>query len=196
MRDWRPPNANAGILGSELRTDEPTPRRSWADLRCCRQRLERRDAGLKGLRDRALLLLGFAGAFRRSELVALDVSDIEETPEWDENHDPTQQDRSGRCWPKHCHSVRQDRLSRRRAQRVDRRWRHSIRRNISQRQQARPRWRAAERSERIRHRQGTCRAATPRSGPIRRAFIARGFPDQSPAWRIASPTPRRSWADR
>src|ERR1700704_5905348 len=35
--------------------------------------------GLAGLRDRALLLLGFAGAFRRSELVALDVNDIEET---------------------------------------------------------------------------------------------------------------------
>jgi site-specific recombinase XerD len=35
--------------------------------------------GLAGLRDRALLLLGFAGAFRRSELVALDVADIEET---------------------------------------------------------------------------------------------------------------------
>jgi site-specific recombinase XerD len=34
--------------------------------------------GLAGLRDRALLLLGFAGAFRRSELVALDVSDITE----------------------------------------------------------------------------------------------------------------------
>src|ERR1700674_2336690 len=32
----------------------------------------------KGLRDRALLLLGFAGAFRRSELVALDVA-MEET---------------------------------------------------------------------------------------------------------------------
>lgn len=29
-----------------------------------------------GLRDRALLLLGFAGAFRRSELVGLDVSDL------------------------------------------------------------------------------------------------------------------------
>ena len=28
--------------------------------------------GLKGIRDRALLLLGFAGAFRRSELIALD----------------------------------------------------------------------------------------------------------------------------
>jgi site-specific recombinase XerD len=35
--------------------------------------------GLKGLRDRALLLFGFAGAFRRSELVALDVADLEET---------------------------------------------------------------------------------------------------------------------
>jgi site-specific recombinase XerD len=33
--------------------------------------------GLKGMRDRALLLLGFAGAFRRSELVALDCEDIE-----------------------------------------------------------------------------------------------------------------------
>src|SRR5262249_53329502 len=33
---------------------------------------------LKSLRDRALLLLGFAGAFRRSELVALDCEDIEE----------------------------------------------------------------------------------------------------------------------
>jgi integrase len=30
-----------------------------------------------GLRDRALLLVGFAGAFRRSELVALDVADLE-----------------------------------------------------------------------------------------------------------------------
>jgi integrase len=36
---------------------------------------------LVALRDRALLLLGFAGAFRRSELVALDVEDIEETKE-------------------------------------------------------------------------------------------------------------------
>ena len=32
---------------------------------------------LKGLRDRALLLLGFAGAFRRSELVALDIADLQ-----------------------------------------------------------------------------------------------------------------------
>jgi integrase len=34
-------------------------------------------AGLKGVRDRALLLIGFAGAFRRSELVAIAVEDIE-----------------------------------------------------------------------------------------------------------------------
>ena len=33
----------------------------------------------KDVRDRALLLIGFAGAFRRSELVALDVGDITET---------------------------------------------------------------------------------------------------------------------
>jgi site-specific recombinase XerD len=31
---------------------------------------------LKGVRDRALLVLGFAGAFRRSELVALDAADL------------------------------------------------------------------------------------------------------------------------
>ena len=34
-----------------------------------------------GIRDRALLALGFAGAFRRSELVALQVSDLEEVPD-------------------------------------------------------------------------------------------------------------------
>jgi integrase len=38
--------------------------------------VERLPATLVGVRDRALLLLGFAGAFRRSELCALDVADI------------------------------------------------------------------------------------------------------------------------
>jgi site-specific recombinase XerD len=33
------------------------------------------DSGIIGVRDRAIVLLGFAGAFRRSELVALDVAD-------------------------------------------------------------------------------------------------------------------------
>lgn len=36
---------------------------------------------LTGKRDRALLALGFAGAFRRSELVALDVEDLRQDPE-------------------------------------------------------------------------------------------------------------------
>ena len=39
------------------------------------------NTGLGNLRDRALLLLGFAGALRRSELVALDIDDIEESEE-------------------------------------------------------------------------------------------------------------------
>ena len=36
---------------------------------------------LSGKRDRALLALGFAGAFRRSELVALEIADLAETPD-------------------------------------------------------------------------------------------------------------------
>ena len=38
-------------------------------------------ATLAGHRDRALLALGFAGAFRRSELVALEVADLTEVPD-------------------------------------------------------------------------------------------------------------------
>jgi site-specific recombinase XerC len=36
---------------------------------------------LRALRNRAVLLLGFAGAFRRTELVALNVEDLEQSPE-------------------------------------------------------------------------------------------------------------------
>lgn len=39
------------------------------------------DRNNRGMRDRALLALGFAGAFRRSELVALDVADLDFTSE-------------------------------------------------------------------------------------------------------------------
>jgi site-specific recombinase XerD len=42
-----------------------------------RAMLESTDAGTIGGRDRALILLGFAGAFRRSELVGLNVEDCE-----------------------------------------------------------------------------------------------------------------------
>jgi integrase len=50
---------------------------------------------IKGLRDRALLLLGFAGAFRRSELVALNVEDLEETDDGFRIKIRRQQDRPG-----------------------------------------------------------------------------------------------------
>lgn len=41
--------------------------------------LDALDDGLLGTRDRALLLVGFAGGFRRSEIAQLDVEDISET---------------------------------------------------------------------------------------------------------------------
>jgi integrase len=44
-----------------------------ADIRAM---VDAADGGLIGLRDRALVLLGFAGAFRRSEIVALDAADF------------------------------------------------------------------------------------------------------------------------
>ena len=42
--------------------------------------LDALDDKLLGCRDRALLLVGFAGGFRRSELVSLDVGDIRKPP--------------------------------------------------------------------------------------------------------------------
>jgi integrase len=46
-----------------------------------RRMVEHLPAGLLGIRDRALLLVGFAGAFRRSELVGLDREDVTECAE-------------------------------------------------------------------------------------------------------------------
>jgi integrase len=43
--------------------------------------IARRLRGLAGARDKALLLVGFAGAFRRSELVALEVTDLHFVPQ-------------------------------------------------------------------------------------------------------------------
>ena len=64
------------------RTHGVAPRRiAPATADCIIAMAPRPDGTLTALRDRALLLLGFAGAFRRSELVALDVADIEEVPE-------------------------------------------------------------------------------------------------------------------
>jgi site-specific recombinase XerD len=56
----------------------PTRKRpATADI--MRRMVDRMPGTLMGLRDRALLLLGFAGALRRSELVALDVTDLTRT---------------------------------------------------------------------------------------------------------------------
>lgn len=43
--------------------------------------LDRMGTGRKDLRDRALLLMGFAAALRRSELVGMNVSDVQEVPQ-------------------------------------------------------------------------------------------------------------------
>ncbi len=56
-------------LGTAATQKAPT---LTADIRAM---LDATDEGLIGQRDRALILLGFAGAFRRSELVGLDVED-------------------------------------------------------------------------------------------------------------------------
>ncbi|HEY0777218.1 MAG TPA: site-specific integrase [Gemmatirosa sp.] len=58
-------------------TTRPT-RKAPATAECVVAMLAHCPATLAGLRDRALLQLGFGGAFRRSELSALDVADLEE----------------------------------------------------------------------------------------------------------------------
>jgi integrase len=56
-------------------------RKAPITVKAVRAMLEEMPDDLRGLRDRALLLIGFAGALRRSELVALDVADLEEGAE-------------------------------------------------------------------------------------------------------------------
>jgi integrase len=58
-------------LGTAQREAKPILKEDLFDI------LERMGDRPKDIRDKALLLLGFAGAFRRSELVGLDVADIE-----------------------------------------------------------------------------------------------------------------------
>ena len=65
-RDWgKPPNRKAPAIDQEIKkmADAVQPQIN------------------KGLRDRAILLFGFAGAFRRSELVALNTWNLEEREE-------------------------------------------------------------------------------------------------------------------
>ena len=71
---------SAGIVRNTLkgikRTLGTAPRPKSAALTAdIRAMVGATDVGVIGTRDRALILLGFAGAFRRSELVGLDVAD-------------------------------------------------------------------------------------------------------------------------
>jgi integrase len=70
-----------GVMAGIKRTHITEPRQARPvyldDLRAMVADIE----GVKGVRDRALLTLGWWGAFRRSELSALKVADLEEVPE-------------------------------------------------------------------------------------------------------------------
>lgn len=65
----------AGIRRSYL---EPSKRKAAATGDVIRLMINTCGQDMQGLRDRALLALGFAGALRRSELVALNVEDLRE----------------------------------------------------------------------------------------------------------------------
>lgn len=71
----------AVLRGIRRRTGVAVERKAPATARALQAILKRIDTStLRGLRDRALLLVGFAAALRRSELVALEVADIERAP--------------------------------------------------------------------------------------------------------------------
>jgi len=72
----------AVLRGIRRRIGTAVERKAPATARAMRDMLRRIPADtLAGKRDRALLLIGFSAALRRSELVALNVADIETVPE-------------------------------------------------------------------------------------------------------------------
>ena len=75
---WNPAHRDIqGPLRGVLRTHgRPVRKAAALSLAMLRQLLATCDASARGRRDRALLLFGFAGALRRSELVSLNVEDV------------------------------------------------------------------------------------------------------------------------
>jgi integrase len=69
----------AGIRRDAARRGELPAKKAAATAGILRQILAPIPADLRGLRDRALLLVGFAGALRRSELAAIRVEQLEKT---------------------------------------------------------------------------------------------------------------------
>jgi site-specific recombinase XerD len=70
--------AKAVLAGIRRSIGTAVERKAPITAKAIRAMLDEMPDDLRGRRDRALLLIGFAGALRRSELVALDVEDIEE----------------------------------------------------------------------------------------------------------------------
>jgi site-specific recombinase XerD len=84
LKGASPPTAaelvKAVLQGARRRTSVAVERKAPATARAIAAMLKRIPADtLQGKRDRALLLIGFAAALRRSEIVALDVTDLERT---------------------------------------------------------------------------------------------------------------------
>ena len=83
LKGHAPPDAaepvKAVLRGIRRRIGVAVERKSPATARAITQMLKRLPDNLAGKRDRALLLIGFAAALRRSELVALNVEDLEFT---------------------------------------------------------------------------------------------------------------------
>ena len=71
------PAVSAVLAGIRRDKGDAQTRKAPAVTATLRRMAEALPAGLVGIRDRALLLVGFAGAFRRSELVGLRLEDVE-----------------------------------------------------------------------------------------------------------------------
>ena len=85
MRDLEPPTnaepVKAVLRGIRRRIGAAVTRKDPATAQAIARMVRRIPDTLQGKRNRALLLLGFAAALRRSELVDLDVNDLERMPE-------------------------------------------------------------------------------------------------------------------
>ena len=84
MANYDSPTSNAAVRetlkGYKRQVGTAPNQKAPLTVEHLRRMLESLPNSLIGSRDRALLLLGFAGGFRRSEIVGLDIDDIEFVP--------------------------------------------------------------------------------------------------------------------
>jgi site-specific recombinase XerD len=74
------PGVGAVLTGIARTLGARPDKKAPATAEVLAQALRKIPGDLAGIRDRALILIGFAGALRRSELVALDIADISRHP--------------------------------------------------------------------------------------------------------------------